>query len=506
MDKIFRMSISAFILFVCGICSLYGKIHHDNKSPLHIKLTGNVFSTKGSACSNNFIPPELENLSYAIYPTSPEYNTERLIYNKRFVYFPKAIIAPTTPQEMQYVVGVLRQYHLNFAVQSGGHCFEPGSLSSNIIISLQNFNSIIPDTVNNQVYIGAGCILGTVINTLGQIDYAIPTGTCPTVGVAGLTLGGGVGLLNRTFGLTCDSVKSITFVTADASIIEVSASNEPDLFWALLGGGNGSYGIALGFTFKMYPIEEVSFYELMWTWDPKLIPPIMEAWQQWVKDLPDAISSVLGIRHPNNICALPLETPPLVIRVFGLKVGSEPFTEWEKPFGCLDPTVRIFKGRYIDMAKFWVSEPDLPFNKAKSRILMKPATEHVIRNVTRFFKRLEKRNPNYLVYFNFERFGGQILNNQTSFFPKNAFGWWFQAYYWPEQDQNEEVLALSRKFYAQIPREVSKYCYANIVDYDLKQRYLKDYYGNNVNRLIKVKQKYDPTNLFHWKQSIPLEK
>lgn len=506
MGNIFTKSVLIFFMCVGAMFSLCGdQPLHDHDS-LPYKLPENLFFVKRPVNLTDFIPPELRQLAYGIYPKSPEYNTARLIFNKRFVYFPKAIFVPTTFQEVQYLIGVLRQYHLPFAIQSGGHCIEPGSLSSYYVISLKNFNSIIPDITTGQVYIGAGAKLETVIHTLGLIDYAIPTGTCPSVGVAGLTLGGGLGLLSRIYGLTCDSVQSITFVNADSEIIEVSATNYPDLFWALRGGGNGSYGIALGFTFNMHYIPVVTYYELMWNYDPYLIPDIMVTWQKWVKDLPEIISSDLAIRHPSHLTSRPEESPPLTIRIFGLKVGSEPFTEWEDAFESLHPSVFIRSGSYLEMSKFWAKESDLPFLKYKSRILMKPLTLNAIMDITRFFKRLERRDPNYLVYFEFERFGGQVPNNHTAFFPRHAFGWWAQAYFWPEQKQSEEVLALSRRFYASIPKEVSRYCYANLVDYDLGKHYLKDYYGNHVDRLIRIKRKYDPTNLFHWKQSIPLKR
>lgn len=506
MDNIFTKKFLAFFICFGSILSLYGdQLPHDHHF-LPYKLPENLFPVKRSVSLTDFTPPELSNLTYAIYPNSPEYNTARLIFNKRFVYFPKAIFVPTTPQEVQYLVGVLKKHHLPFAIQSGGHCIEPGSLSSYYVISLKNFNAIIPDITTSQVYIGAGAKLETVIQTLGLIDYAIPTGTCPTVGVTGLTLGGGLGLLCRTYGLTCDSVQSITFVNAYSDVIEVNAANYPDLFWALRGGGNGSYGIVLGITFNMHYIPVVTYYELMWDYDPHLIPDIMVAWQKWVKNLPEIISSVLVIRHPNHLTALPEESPLLTIRIVGLKVGSEPFTEWKEAFKCLRPSVFIQSGSYLEMSKFWARESNLPFLKYKSRILMRPLTLNTIMDVTRFFEKLERRNPNYLVYFEFERLGGQVPNNHTAFFPRHAFAWWAQAYFWPEQKQNEEVLALSRRFYASIPKEVSRYCYANLVDYDLGRSYLKDYYGNHVDRLIHVKRKYDPTNLFHWKQSIPLKK
>ncbi len=450
------------------------------------------------------IPPELRGLDYAVYPTSPQYNTARFNFNKRFNVFPKAIFAPTEYSQAAFVLSALKKHHLPFSVRSGGHCFEPGSLSSGYIIDLRNFNSINPNPDKNEVFIGAGCILGDVIKTLGEIDYAIPTGTCPTVGAAGLTMGGGIGLLVRTFGLTCDSVKSVLLLTAESKIITVSADHHPDLFWALLGGGSGSYGIVLGFTFTMYYIPEVTFYELIWEWDTRKIIPVMEAWQTWVKTLPDNISSVCGLRHPNDICALPHETPPIVIRVFGLKVGSEPFVEWKSAFEGLKPKVNIFQGTYLDMSKYWVAEPMLPFNKAKSRILMEPVTYEVLKKVTCFFEEVEEEP--FLVYFNFESLGGKVPQNETAFFPRDAFGWWFQAYYWARQEQTDAVLAISRDFYNKIPSEVSKYCFANIIDYDLGRYYMEAYYGSNAGRLIDIKRKYDPANLFHWKQSIPLTK
>ena len=215
-------------------------------------------------------------------------------------------------------------------------------------------------------------------------------------------------------------------MNAEGKVLCVTKETYPDLFWALLGGGNGSYGIVLGFTFTMYSIPKDTFYELIWEWDTKKIAPVMRAWQEWVKTLPSNISSVLGIRHPNEICALPDEVPPLVIRVFGLKIGSEPFTEWKSAFKGLKPDkVNIFQGTYLETSKYWVSQSKLPFNKNKSRILMQPVSEEVIQYVTQFFESIE--DIKFLVYFNFEAFGGKVPLNRTSFFPRDAFAWWQQA-------------------------------------------------------------------------------
>lgn len=500
MYKLIAQPLFSFLLILTCVSSLYAAKEKQREC--------DTLSYATLDSERNELPPELRNLPYAIYPTSPEYNTARLNFNKRFVYFPKAIITPRTDGEAEFVLSIIKRDHLRFAVRSGRHCMEPGSLSSDIIFDLSNFIDIVPDISREEVYVGAGNTNGTVIPALGEIGYVIPTGTCPSVGIPGLTMGGGIGLLNRQVGLTCDAVKSIKLLTANAGIIDVSESNYPDLFWALRGGGNGSYGIVLGFTYKMTKISEATFYELLWEFDPDLIPPIIRAWQPWVKTLPDTISTVLGIRHPDIMTANPENTPPLTIRIFGLKIGPEPFTEWEKAFKHIKPQPIVFirHGTYLEMSQFWAFESPLPFNKLKSRILMEPMKGKTIREITKLFRRLEKQNPNYLVYFNLEAFGGAMAKNpQTAFFPRKAFGWWEQAYFWPHQSQSGKIIDLSRRFYAKIPAQVSKYCYSNMVDYDLGSHYLKRYYGTHVDRLIRVKDAWDPTNLFHWKQSIPTD-
>ena len=112
------------------------------------------------------IPPELQNLPYGVYPDTPGYNIERFNYNKRFNVHPKAIFNPRTYHEAVYVLSSLKEYRLDFAVRSGGHCFEPGSLSNDYILDLGEFNAIIPSIEKEEVFIGAGARLQDVINTL----------------------------------------------------------------------------------------------------------------------------------------------------------------------------------------------------------------------------------------------------------------------------------------------------------------------------------------------------
>ena len=208
------------------------------------------------------------------------------------------------------------------------------------------------------MYIGAGCRLGSVIQTLGKLDYAIPTGTCSSVGVTGLSLGGGLGVLGRTFGLTCDSIKSITLLNKDGDVIEVNRKNYPDLFWALRGAGNGSYGIVLGFTFTMHYIPQVSSFTLSWDWDQERVCKIFKAWQCWIQTLPDNITTQLQLKYKDH---------KLSVAVTGLKISGETFQEWKKAFAHLKPVVTIKKGSYLDSAKYGQIDRPTLFSKANQR-------------------------------------------------------------------------------------------------------------------------------------------
>ncbi len=441
------------------------------------------------------IPSDLLGLSYAIYPISHGYDTARFNDNKRFNIFPYAIFAPRTEHEIIYVLSKLKKHHLPFSIRSGGHCFEPGSLSSGYVIDLRNFNTIRPDVQKKEVYIGAGCKLGSVITALGKRNYAIPTGTCPSVGITGLALGGGLGPLSRLFGPTCDSIKSITLLTAEGKIIEVTKKHHSDLFWALRGAGNGSYGIVLGFTFKMYYIPAATTVTLTWNWDPATVQAVFQAWQAWVQTLKPTVTTQLNLIYNNKT---------LSITVGILNAGKGSFSGWQTAFSSLQPQVQIIQGPYLKSAALFAANPPNPFYKAKSEFIFQPLSQEPIQSAISFLEEFALNQEDYVAVCQLYAMGGAIRKGNNAFFPKKAFGWWHQTVFWDRQSQQELALEKLRKFKREIAPFVSPYSYVNYVDYDIGKKYLRVYYGNEVHRLIRIKRKYDPHNLFHWKQSIPV--
>jgi len=443
------------------------------------------------------IPPSLQGLSYGMYPTCDIYYTNRFSYNKRLNWFPLAIFTPSTVTEVQYVLGQLISNKLPFYVRSGGHSYEQ-VIPFGTIIDLCNLNSIVPDTSTNTVYLGAGCRLGDVISALGALDYAIPTGTCPSVGLSGLALGGGIGLLVRQFGLTCDSILSMEVLNADNQLITVSADSYPDLFWALRGAGHNSFGIVLGYTFKMYYLPTVSLLQLRWNWNPEVFSTVYNAWQQWVTTLPATISSETVFKYNQD--------GTVRLSVNALKIGAEPFTEWEAVFQPLNPTTTgLYIGDYLGAADLFASNYTYPFSKTKSKMFFKPLPQDGVNALINWMAILQNVNCSYEAFWGIGAGNlGAIAATDTAYFPRKAFGWAFGFIYWPFSFQDTQALNLINEAYNALAPYTSPYSYANLTDYALGASYLKAYYGSNVARLVQIKNTYDPQNVFSWHQGIPL--
>lgn len=499
MKQLRTLALLSFISILGLTCTSF-KQHgwqHDDVETLSTNILEQFYPDQNAFRLLAEIPKELQNLSYGIYPISRGYDTARFNYNKRFNIFPHLILTPRTEKEIAYVLKILKKHRLPFSIRSGGHCIEPGSLSSGYVIDLRNFNSIKPNVKKREVYVGAGCRLGTVIQTIGKLNFAIPTGTCSSVGVTGLSLGGGLGVLGRVFGLTADSIKSITMLTAKGEVIEVNHEHHSDLFWALRGAGNGSFGIVLGLTFKMHYVPHVSTLELTWKWSSETVQNVFDAWQAWIQTLPNNITTQLQLKYMNQ---------KLSIVVEALKVSKKAFTEWKQAFKHLNPKVKMTRGSYLDSAQVWADRAPYPFFKSKSEMIMTPLTQEPIQTAIAFFEELKNNHEKYYAFFELEALGGAITKGKSAYFPREAIAWWYHVMYWDNENLQEHALHKLRKFKAEIAPYVSKYSYANIVDYQIGKDYLDVYYGNHVDRLIEIKNKYDPKNLFHWRQSIPLRK
>ena len=193
-----------------------------------------------------------------VLPGSADFDHRRRIWNAVVDRHPAAIVRPTTADEVAAVTRVAAECDVLLGVRCGGHSF-PGhsTCDGGIVLELAALNHVAVDPASRRCVVGGGALLGDIDRTVVPHGLVVPAGVVSHTGVGGLTLGGGMGWLSRLHGLTIDSLVGIDIVTADGALRHASAQSEPDLFWALRGGG-GNFGVVVAFEFQARALGPVS--------------------------------------------------------------------------------------------------------------------------------------------------------------------------------------------------------------------------------------------------------
>jgi FAD/FMN-containing dehydrogenase len=213
-----------------------------------------------------------------IRPGSADYAAASRLYNPRFdgKVKPAAVARCVSADDVAAGVRFAATNGLPFALRSGGHSYGGWSTSPGLVVDVGGLNKVTVDTAHGIARIGAGARLAEVYAALSAKGVAIAGGSCPTVGITGLALGGGLSVLNRAFGLTCDAIRGVDLVTADG----VHRAADADLLWALKGGGGGSFGAVTSLTMAVRPAPKVATY--YFAWDIAHAAEVVDAWQKWI--------------------------------------------------------------------------------------------------------------------------------------------------------------------------------------------------------------------------------
>jgi FAD binding domain/Berberine and berberine like len=224
---------------------------------------------------------------------------------------PRAVVRCVGPADAAETLAVARRAGLATAVRSGGHCFAGRSVTNGVVIDVTPMCAVSFD--GGRAVVGAGTRLGDLYDALAARGLTIPAGCGPTVGIAGLTLGGGLGILGRAYGLTCDSLRAARVVLPDGRVEECDGDHATDLFWALRGGGG--LGVVTDLTFDTLPAPASTGFHL--TWPHSAAAAVLDAWQSWAPDAPDETAASLLVSTAADV-----DRPP-VVSVFGATVGAD---------------------------------------------------------------------------------------------------------------------------------------------------------------------------------------
>ena len=226
-------------------------------------------------------------------PGEASYPVDSHLFDPRFDGLrPAGIAYVKNAHDVGTCLAFVRKYGVKFATRSGGHSYAGWSSSNGgLIIDVQNLKGV--QVSGSTAVVGAGTRLIDFYNGLAAHGRAVPGGSCPTVGIAGLTLGGGIGVTSRAYGLTCDKLASLTIITADGKALTASPDEHPDLYWACRGGGGGNFGIATWFHFNSVPAPTPVVFFLSWPWSKAA--KVIAAWQSWAPNAPDELWSNLHL-------------------------------------------------------------------------------------------------------------------------------------------------------------------------------------------------------------------
>jgi FAD/FMN-containing dehydrogenase len=434
-------------------------------------------------------------------PTDTQYASYLPAANTRTQLSPALRAVCKTEHAVSVMVDWVRSNNLSFAVRCGGHSYEGFSQSRDVVIDLRGLAAIAVDKAAGTVTVGAGASLFQIYQALAAQGLALQAGSCPTVGISGHILGGGHGLLARSHGLTCDSLHQVNLVDAQARVLQADQTSNTDLFWACHGGGGGSFGVATQFVLNVFPLASALVFGVSWTLSQSHAARMFAAWQGWAPNAPSNITSIMKVGPAGN--------GRITMRCIGQSVGTQTelrnnlvtLTKLDTPSSAL--TIRSLG--FLDAVKHFAGPLDYQsaFFKAKSDYVLSPLGPAAIQAMMAAVAPV----PTGGIVLLCDAYGGKIADvaADATAFPRRAGTQCCIQYYteWTRAADTPTHLANVAKVYAAMRPYMPGASYVNYCDLDLTD-YADAYWGANLARLSAVKKAYDPDNLFHHAQSVPV--
>jgi FAD binding domain/Berberine and berberine like len=430
------------------------------------------------------------------------------VYNQRFDnVLPTWVARPIDPADVRTAVNWGVANRVSLRARSGGHSYAGYStLSGGLVLDLRNMRHISVNVQNRTATIGGGAQLIDVYAALASHGMTIPAGSCPSVGISGHALGGGMGLAGRRFGLTADNLLSAQIVTADGQLQTVNSHTNPDLYWALRGGGGGNFGVVTSFTFRIHPIPStVAWFIVEWPFSSG--SNALGAWQSWA---PHARPELTSIFHLNGGGVNP-------VRVTGQYFG--PAGDLGRLLAPLTAvggaTVRSGTLGYLDAQLFWAGCSPTPSAltachtqgtrpggtllresfQAKSDYVANPLSAAARATLVQAAEARAHLPGSGAILF--DSYGGainQVAPDATAFVHRRVLFCMQYLSYGGEAAWLEST-------YNKMRPHVTGGAYFNYTDPNL-QDWQAAYWGSNYPRLERIRREVDPHHYFNFPQAI----
>jgi FAD/FMN-containing dehydrogenase len=435
-------------------------------------------------------------------PGDEDYDTAREVYNGMIDRYPSMIARCASAADVISAVNFGRDNGLTLAVRGGGHNGAGlGVCDDGLVIDLSPMKGIRVDPQSRTVRVQPGCTQGDVDHAAQAFGLAVPAGIVSTTGVAGLTLGGGHGYLTRKYGLTCDNLLSADVVTADGRFLTASADENADLFWGLRGGG-GNFGVVTSFEFQAHPVSTVYAGPIFWPIEKA--EEAMQVYRDFIANAPEDVYAFFAFHivapgppfpehiHNLDICGVvccvlgDMDKAEAAIKPlldFGppifSHVGPMPFTMLQTLFDALFPP---------GLQWYWKGD------------FVNELSDEAIRLNAKYGSQL----PNYLSGTHLYPIDGapqRVGKDESAWSYRDAD--FSQVFVAVDTDpaNNERNIAWARAYWEALHPHSAGGGYVNFM-MDEGQERVKATYRGNYARLVELKNRYDPHNLFHVNQNI----
>ncbi len=433
-----------------------------------------------------------------ILPEDAGYNEARKIWNAMIDRHPAAIVQCKSADDVPRAIEYAKRNRLEISVRGAGHNIAGSAICDDgVMIDLSLMKNVRIDPEKRHAYVGPGATLADFDQKAQEYGLATPVGINSTTGISGLTLGGGFGWLSRKYGMTIDNLVSANVVTAEGKIVKANAEENPDLFWAIRGGG-GNFGIVTQFEFKLHPVGPEILAGLI-VFPLNQAKSILTQYREYMKDAPPELNIWAVFRQapplpflPENVhgkdvlvlpvfYAGPIEKGEKLIdpvrkfgKAYGEHVGAQPYSQWQQAFDpLLTPGAR----------NYWKSHN------------FTEVSDGLIDTMIEFAAKLP--SPHCEIFIgNAEGQANKIPSSAMAYphrdtkYICNVHGRWEAA------KLDEQCIAWARSFYKATISYAIPGAYVNFMTGD-EANQLATAYGSNYDKLVQIKRKYDPENIFH---------
>jgi len=435
-------------------------------------------------------------------PDDEDYDEARTLFNAMIDVRPAAIVGCADVWDVRAAVEFGRSSGMPTAVRAGGHSVAGMStVEDGLVIDVRALKDIRVDPEAQTVRCGAGVTWGEFDRATQQHGLATTGGRVSTTGVAGLTLGGGSGWLERKHGLACDNLIAVDVVTADAQLIRASATEHPDLFWALHGGG-GNFGVATAFEFQLYPLGPVVMAGLM-LWPAERGRDLVEMVREVMEFAPDelATAAVYLTGPPEPFVPPHLQGAPCCALAFmwaGDKLDTGAL--YADRFRFLKPEVDLVAPLPYTEFQCMIDDPPGLRNYWTADYL-EELSDDAVGVFVEHSGRMPVPSACQSILFPFGGAVGRVTSQHTPMANRDARWVSHPFVLWEDESRDAEHLAWGRGLSADLKPHTTGGVYLNFIG-DEGQDRVRAAFGSSYDRLARVKAMYDPDNFFRRNQNI----